>query len=300
MNIPVVLVIHRRPDLVTKTINQLRSIKPRIVYVIADGPKNSKEVRSCNEARYAIESIDWKCKVIRKYSNYNMGLRRRVVSGLNFVFKNENMAIILEEDLVIDPTFFKFCELNLRKYARNKKIISIAGNNFQFGKNSIKESYYFSRYVHSWGWATWRRAWQLYDDNMSKWDQLRSNNWLKSIFHNYPLELYWKLIFDMVLEKKVDSWAYRWTYTSFRHNALTIIPNKNLVSNIGYGKSATHTKHKTKSMDMKVESMTYPLVHPKKIIRNDKADATTEWTIYINPIIATSLLVRSIIRYIKK
>ena len=158
MKTPVVLIIYHRPELTKKVIEALRLVKPKKIFVIADGPKSKKDEKVCLKTRVLIKTIDWDCQIFKKYANKNMGLRKRVVSGLNWVFEKVDKAIILEDDLVIDPSFFKFCEDLLNKYKDNKEIISISGNNFQFGKVSTKSSYYFSHYVHSWGWATWRRA----------------------------------------------------------------------------------------------------------------------------------------------
>jgi hypothetical protein len=299
MKIPVVLIIYKRSNNLKKLISAVREYKPSKIYLVADGPKNKTDAKSCKKTRETTEElIDWKCKINKIYARKNMGLRNRVVSGLDKVFSDEKWAIILEDDLVIEPSFFSYCDTLLKKYEKNKRIISIAGNNFQFGKNKIKESYYFSRYVHSWGWATWRRAWQLYDNEMKDWQDLKKTNWLKNIFNNKVLELYWKKIFNMVMDKEVDSWAYRWTYTSLLNNKLTIIPKVNLVSNNGYGKNATHTKLKSRTLDLPIEEINSPLKHPKKIKRNKQADKTTERNTYLTPIMVISLLFRSALQLI--
>src|SRR3989304_1429703 len=109
MKTPVVLIIYHRPKLTRSLVDSLRKIKPSKIYVIADGPKDKKDARLCLKTRRSIDLIDWPCKIFRKYSKTNMGLRNRVVSGLNWVFKKENKAIILEDDLIFDPSFFMFC-----------------------------------------------------------------------------------------------------------------------------------------------------------------------------------------------
>lgn len=292
MKTPVVIIIHRRPDLTRRLVNSLRQVKPQKLYVFADGPRNPTEVRACEITRDVINEIDWKCEIIKEYSKANIGLRRRVVSGLNYVFKREEYAIILEDDLVPDPTFFRFCSELLHRYRNTNNIISIAGNNFQFGKTKIPESYYFSRYVHSWGWATWRRAWKLYDDSLSGWQSRNDFTWLKATLGDFTMALYWQLIFTMTKSGIFDSWAYRWTYTSLKNNMVTIIPSENLVSNYGYGVEATHTKSKMKTIGMEIKSIGFPLIHPRSIRVNKKADSITENTIYLTPRIALGLLVR--------
>lgn len=296
MKTPVVLIIYHRPEMTMKVIESIRRVKPGVVFVIADGPKDHIDNKKCLETRALVQSIDWKCKIYKNYARKNSGLRRRVVSGLNWVFSKVDKAIILEDDLVADPSFFQFCEILLKKYENNSKILSISGNNFQFNNNKMEYSYYFSRYVHSWGWATWRRAWKQYDDNMTKWQSLRETNWLHKVFDNRVMELYWRKIFDTTFAGQVDSWAYRWTYSSLLNNGLTIIPKVNLVSNFGFDSRATHTTKKSKVTEMKINSVSFPLKHPHEIERSKKLDAITEDNAYLNTVMKISLFVRSFLK----
>jgi hypothetical protein len=293
MKTPIVLIIYHRPKLTAKVINSLREVKPSKIFVVADGPKNRFDEKLCQETRALIKLINWKCKIYKNYAHRNLGVRKRVVSGLDWVFSKVSRAIIIEDDLEIDKSFYKFCSEMLEKYKDEEKIISIAGNNFLFGKYNLTKSYLFSRYVYSTGWATWKRAWKLYDNTMTKWPSLRETSWLHDILGNRVMELYWKKIFDMTYAEKVDSWAYRWTYSSFLCNGLTITPKLDLVAHIGYGEQATHTKRRDRIAGMKTAKMNFPLIHPKKIIRNARADTIVERNIYLNNIIIISLFIRS-------
>lgn len=295
MDSPIVLIIYHKPERTRKIIDVLRGVKPKKIFVIADGPKNELDYKECTKTRAQVDKIDWDCEVVRKFSDKNIGLRKNIVGGLNWVFGITDRAIILEDDLNLDPSFFKFCDEMLEKYKNDGRVISVSGNNFLFGKVQISESYYFSRYVHSWGWATWRRAWLLYDDSMSDWKNLKRLNYLNTYLKSRVLCLYWKIIFDLVNSRRIDSWAYVWTYTAFKNQKLTIIPSKNLVSNSGYGRSATHTMFKVKTMGMKVDKMNFPLKHPKIVAENLKADEITEKNIYLRLSVISSMLLKLII-----
>jgi hypothetical protein len=131
---------------------------------------------------------------------------------------------------------------------------------------------------------------------MKKWPIIDKGKRLNKYLQNYFSILYWKQIFKLVYEGKINSWAYVWTYTAFNNQKLTIVPNVNLVSNIGYGRQATNTFFKMKTMGMKTTSMDYPLSHPNCISVNNEADAITERNVYLNPLVVTSLLIRSLIR----
>lgn len=294
MKTPVVLIIYHRPQMTEKVIDSLREVKPSQIFVIADGPKDKEDAGKCKETRELIKSIDWKCKIEKNYSSTNLGLRKRVISGLNWVFSKVDRAVILEDDLVIDKSFYSFCEEMLEKYKNNEKIISISGNNFLFDRYNVKDSYFFSRHIYSWGWATWRRAWKLYDDTMSDWPKVKSKNILNDRLEGWVKMAYWKMIFDMTYERKINSWAYAWTYTALVNNKLTIVPSLNLVSNIGTGQGATHTSIKSRVLNVPIKRIDFPLKHPEVVKRDEKADSIIEQTLYVTPRNVAGLIVRSL------
>ena len=278
LKVPIAFIIFNRPELTQKVFNTIRQVKPSHLFVIADGPRRDRpdDVEKCAAARKVIDSVDWKCEVIKNYSSTNLGCNNRVSSGLDWVFNQVEKIIILEDDCVPHLTFFEFCSQLLDKYYNDERIMAISGNNFQLGHSRTKYSYYFSRYNHCWGWATWRRAWQKYDINMQLWPEIRDSGWLKDILDN-PHEIrYNNRIFQATYNNKIDSWAYRWTFACWVQNGLTILPNINLVSNIGFAVDATHTKNPISPFaNMPVEKMNFPLQHPPFIIRDNQADKFT-------------------------
>ena len=294
MKTPVVLIIYHRPQKTTNVINSLREVKPSQIFVIADGPKDKQDVEKCKKTRDLINSIDWKCEIYKNYSPKNLGLRKRVVTGLDWVFSKVDKAIILEDDLVIDKSFYVFCEQMLEKYKNNERVISISGNNFLFGRSNIENSYFFSRHIYSWGWATWRRAWKLYDDTMSDWQLVKSRKILNIRFGKWIEVAYWNGIFDLVFESKIDSWAYVWTYAALVNDKLTVVPSVNLVSNVGTGQGATHTSIKSRVLNIPVERINFPLKHPRVIKPGTKEDSVIERTLYITPRNIAGLIVRSL------
>ena len=154
--------------------------------------------------------------------------------------------------------------------------MAISGCNFQFGKSRTDYSYYFSKYPHCWGWATWRRAWQHYDVDMHIWPEIRDGNWLKDILNYLPEERYRRRIFQRVYKNKINTWDYQWTLTCWQQNGLIVLPRFNLVSNIGFTTEGTHTKSKRNPFaNMKTTPMEFPLKHPKFMIRDIQADRYT-------------------------
>jgi SAM-dependent methyltransferase len=240
---PVTLIIFNRPETTVKVFEAIRQAKPSKLLVIADGPRNDRpdDIENCQAARAIVEQVDWDCEVLRNYSEVNLGCRKRVVSGLDWVFEQVEEAIILEDDCLPHPTFFRYCQELLEKYRNEPRIMMISGDNFQFGRNQTEYSYYFSRYGHIWGWATWKRSWILHDDSMASWPKLRDTQWLTNILNNEKAVSFWSRNFQGVYDG-FNTWDYPWLFTLWSHHGLTILPNVNLISNIGFGYAGTHTQ----------------------------------------------------------
>ncbi len=247
--------------------------------VVADGPRPDRadDIEKCKAARAIIEGVDWDCEVLTNYSDLNLGCKNRVSSGLDWVFDTVEQAIILEDDCLPHPSFFRFCQDLLDYYRNDKRIMAISGDNFQFGRKRTEYSYYFSRYNHIWGWASWRRAWQYYDLKMKLWQEISDGSWLESILGKTQAVKYWTKIFQTYYDGKIDTWDYPWTFACWIQNGLTILPNVNLVSNIGFGEDATHTSSsKSRAANLGVQEMNFPLKHPPFLMRHVEADDFTQ------------------------
>jgi len=272
---PVAFLIFNRPDTTKKVFEEISKAKPERLFVIADGPRQNVKMdkEMCELTRGITENIDWDCKVTRDYAIDNYGLRKRVASGLTHMFEGVDNAIILEDDCVPHQSFFPFCQELLERYNDEKKVMMISGNNFFSEFRNKEHSYYFSSFNHIWGWATWKRAWHLYDDGMNDWKDVNEGNFLKNILQDDASVKYFKTIFQEVYEDRINSWAYRWLYSMLRKDGLSIVPSKNLVTNIGFGSKATNTKSKLqRTTNITVEDIGFPLIHPPKIERDLAAD----------------------------
>lgn len=244
--VPVLFLIFNRPQTTEKVFQRIREIRPKYLYVSADGPRVNKEHEKelCESTRKLIEKVDWECEVKTHFSDINLGCKIGVSSGINWFFEHVEEGIILEDDCLPDLSFFSFCEVMLKKYRHNDKIMHIGGTNFQDGIHRGSGSYYFSNINHVWGWATWQRAWRKYDITISSYHDLLQQNYFKQVFSYSLIEKFWKKKFELAYTNRIDTWDIQWQYAMSVHNGLAIIPNKNLVSNIGFHDSATHTVDK--------------------------------------------------------
>lgn len=277
---PVVFIIFNRPDTTLRVFEIIRQVQPPQLFVIADSFRTDKpgEAEKCAAARAIVEQVDWECEVLNNYSDKNLGCQRRVSSGLDWVFNHVEEAIILEDDCLPHPTFFRYCEELLAHYRHDRRIMSIAGVNFQRGQQRTEYSYYFSQFHDCWGWATWRRAWQYFDFEMKLWPSIKNSGMLKNKLSTSRSFEYWTHKFQSTYSGDINSWFYRWLFSCWVQSGLGIFPNLNLVSNIGFGKEATHTIGNSPYSNMPTEIINFPLKHPSFILQNVEADKFTQKT----------------------
>jgi hypothetical protein len=289
----VALLIFNRPDTTARVFEAIAKAKPSKLLVVADGPRLDRlgEADRCAETRAIINNVDWDCEVITNYSPINLGCKKRVASGLDWIFEQVEEAIILEDDCLPEHSFFRFCDEMLERYRLNERVGMVSGGNLQFGQSRGIASYYFSRYTHIWGWATWRRAWKHYDRDMALWPSFRDEGWLDRVFSSQGEREYWKNSFQWVYDGKLDTWDCSWTFAAITHGMLQVVPNVNLISNIGFGPEATHTHVVGIHANMPIQPIVFPMEHPKFVLADEEADR------YIsNNQIAPSFVMRQIRR----
>ena len=232
---PVVLFVYNRPIVTAKVFQAIRLARPQRLFVVADGarPGRTGDEALVNETRRITEEVDWPCEVVRDYSHDNLGCGRRVSTGMNWVFRQCQEAIILEDDCVPVPTFFQFCETMLALFRDDERIMHVAGTNYASTLGPVEHTYFFSRYYAIWGWATWRRAWAHYDFTISKWPLNRSLKALDQFFGDAAHRDHHEQRFDAVREHGLDTWDIQWDHACIFNHGLAVVPRNNLVTNIG-------------------------------------------------------------------
>ncbi|RZK10772.1 MAG: hypothetical protein EOO46_09395 [Flavobacterium sp.] len=230
------MVTFNRPDTTKQVFEKIKELKPQKLYIYSDAPREGHENDGIKvaETRSIFEEIDWDCDVHRSYQIKNLGCGPGVSHAINWVFQNEEMAIILEDDCVPHLSFFSFCKEMLLKYKDDTRIMHIAGTRWSQEYKLDDCDYFFSRIGHIWGWATWRRAWSNYDFQMSSWNEYRASKKTLQIFNDRRIAKFWDGAFEYVfLQEKKHTWDYQWQFALFANDGLSIVPNVNLISNIG-------------------------------------------------------------------
>ena len=271
---PVVFLIFKRPELTERVFAEIAKARPKRLFVVADAARSDVDGESDAVAatRAIIDRVDWPCKLMRNYASKNLGCKQRISSGLEWAFGHVEEAIILEDDCLPHASFFPFCEELLERYRDDDRIGTIRGSNFQNGRSRSEHGYFFSKYFDCWGWATWRRTWTTYDPEMRSWPAFESAGKLQEMAEFPPELSFWSWVFRRQFAGDIDSWAFPWQFSTFSQSQLAVVPDVNLVSNIGFGDCATHTSnHQHRLANLPTEALA-KMEHPSAVVRDDYAD----------------------------
>ena len=241
---PVLFLTFNRIKTAKLVFNEIKKSKPPRLYVASDGPRMSvdgedKKVSQLRE--YILSNIDWDCEIYTLFNNTNKGCKIAVSNAVNWFFESEEMGIVLEDDCLPSESFFRYCQDLLYRYQYDERIYLITGYNKQNKWKDYQNDYFFSNLGGIWGWASWRRAWTHYDVNLSDIEEFIEQGGFQNSLGTELGNLKQEMIFNSVKRDNVDTWAMQWGYARHKNNALTCIPSKSLIRNIGFGEDATHT-----------------------------------------------------------
>ena len=273
-NTPILLIIFKRKDTSLKVLDTIRNVKPRKLYIAADGWRNEEEKIKCIDTREALlKAVDWDCDVKTLFQDKNLGCCYGPVNAINWFFDNEEQGIILEDDIIAENSFFYFCDKLLNYYKDNEKIMHIAGDS-PLDRKVGNYSYYFATVMHGWGWASWRRAWKYFDETMETITLKEVKMTVKKRYKDFNIKDYWQRWFPRIKKEHSSIWDYQWTYCIMAKGGICINPSLNLTSNIGFGADSTHTGDPE---DENANRKTYPIdieniIHPKEIKCDSQAD----------------------------
>jgi hypothetical protein len=272
---PILFITFNRLDTSERVFNTIRAVKPEKLYLFSDGPRKhiEDEVQQVQLVREWLQrNVDWPCDLQINFLKENIGTRYAIGAAVNWMFEQEEQGIVLEHDCLPHPSFFPFCHDLLAKYKEEEKVMHISGNNYLFGRISHDTSYYFSQHNISWGWATWKRAWQYYDADMKAYPMEREGL-IKRLSNNKRIRKYWYNILDRVYSGDIQTWDFQWTFSMWQKRGVAIVPENNLVANIGYGAKAIHTANqKDKLAKLPLNEMKFPLKHPHQIVYDTLSD----------------------------
>lgn len=274
---PVIFVVYRRPDLTKEALAAIAAARPSRMFIVADGPKNEDEAVLCQEVLEVVrEGVTWDCDVQWNVAESNMGLANRVGSGISWAFTQCDYAIVLEDDCIPVPGFFPWMAEMLERYRNESRVMVVTGDNFQNGVQRGDASYYFSAFPHCWGWATWADRWETYRKSPEWWASDGVQDRVLEWASGEASRKYWFRCFDLAYSGQIDSWAFRWQASIWYQKGLTVVPQVNLVENVGFGEGATNTQRTERATGVVGGVLEFPLRHPERIERMKEADKYTE------------------------
>jgi hypothetical protein len=282
---PILFLVFNRPDFTRQVFEEIRRARPTKLFVAADGPREGhpEDIDLCRQTQDLIR-VDWDCDVQMDLRPKNRGAKYGVSRAIDWFFENVEEGIILEDDCLPDPSFFRFCQGLLAHYRNDTRVMHISGTNLQYGQKRGDGSYYFSRYMRCWGWASWRRAWTSFDVDLKTLPRFLEQRQLRNVLTSRAMRRYWRLTFEKVARGEITTvWDFQWTYAIFSQNGLCIIPNLNLVTNLGWGPWATNT-FDPKNIMSNVKTQTIDsIVHPTFVLPDREADKFEEKHIFLLP-----------------
>ncbi|RDU59112.1 methyltransferase FkbM [Helicobacter marmotae] len=279
---PILLIVYKRVDTLKAICQVLQKVQPKTLYIASNAPKNSQEANKVKEVRAFLESaFTWQCELKTLYRDSHLNAKCSISSAISWFFSLEERGIILEDDCLPSLSFFRFCDECLEKYNNTSQVFMISGwSALDFAphqttktlspKASLKEDYYFSKYNHIWGWASWARAWGQYQLEFS---DFKAEFKALHNFCNMREKRAWHKIFKLYARGQIDTWDYPWTYSIWKNNGLCIYPKDNMIQNIGFNRDdAAHTKGDCKFAQMPTYELHFPLKHPTTIAQNKALD----------------------------
>jgi len=243
LSVPVAFFVFNRPDTTKRVFEQIRAAEPPELFVVADGPREAHpdDVENCAAVREIIDGVDWECAVHRRFREENVGLPEAVYTGLDWVFEQVPEAIILEDDTVPNADFFRFCETMLDRYHGDTQVMMVNGTNRLETWRDHRQTHHFVTWQDVWGWATWRDAWDEYDPDIEAWGDPEVRDRIRDHVADEERANYHSNLFDSLYEGGVTGWSRAWRFAMFRNGGLSVMPSRNLVTNVGFDERGHYT-----------------------------------------------------------
>lgn len=242
METPVLLMVYNRPKQTEQVLIRLRECSISNVFISADGPKNISDRKLTDEVKSVLSRFDSIIKHTR-FSEKNLGCKNGVISGINWFFDQVDEGIILEDDCAPNPHFFPFINDMLSRYRDEQKVMMVSGNN-PLGNWQTEGGHFFSRIGPIWGWAAWKNRWQGFNPELPEFDKFVLNQGFERAFGPTKLTASKIDLTRKSLRGEIDTWDYQWNTHILMNRGLAVIPERNLVENIGFESDGTNIRSK--------------------------------------------------------
>jgi hypothetical protein len=240
---PVALFVFNRPQCTERAMDVLREVRPSTLLVVADGPREAHpdDPTRCDAVRRIATAIDWPCEILTEWSDQNLGCDTRLQSGLDWVFSHVDRAIIVEDDIIAHPSFFRWCSGLLALYADDDDISMISGRNPLGTWGPPGAHHLIARRGSIHGWATWRRSWSGTDHSLDIASDPDLPNRIAALDLHPLVAQYLASLAHLAATGTLAAWDTRWDAAHLLAGRWVAASPVNLVQNIGFGGDATRT-----------------------------------------------------------
>lgn len=276
MDTPVLLISFNRPNHAYKVLSAIRESHPKELFVFQDGARDDhpEDREKCQEVREVIEKlVDWNCQLHTFYAEHNYGCGAGPMTGIGWFFSHVSEGIVMEDDCLPHPDFFYYCSELLERYRDDQRVMYVSSTLYN-DRWQCKNSYDFSHYMITGAWASWARAWKGFDLDLLSLDAKAFRKHCKRLLYSVVEADWW---YFKVLEiqrdrEKKSYWDYQMQIHLFDQSGLTIHPQVNLISNIGFDGEGTHTLDNSDNQGGRQSFAIMPLTHPDSVLVDTRRD----------------------------
>jgi hypothetical protein len=242
LSTPVAMFVFNRPDETQQVFDRVSEAEPPALYVVSDGPRTEvpDEAALVKEVREIATEVDWDCELHTDFASSNLGVKERIASGISWVLDETEEAIFLEDDCLPHLDFFRFCEEMLEMYRGDERVMDVTGTNVQRHWKDDRQDYHFTNLGIIWGWATWAEMWEEYDPKMSLWGDPEVRERVRDVLADDSQYRFLEREYRETYTGSKDTWDYQWSFARQRNSGLSVVPSRNLVTNIGFGSGTFH------------------------------------------------------------
>jgi len=239
--VPIAFFAYKRPEHTRRSLESLaknHGAESSELFIFCDGSKKPEDDEAVKQVRQIAKSQQWCGQVHIIEREQNMGLAKSIIQGVTELCDKYGKVIVLEDDLVLSPFFLEYMNNALELLEKEPKVIQISGYMYPVNFYSVNDAV-FLPFTTCWGWATWKRAWEYFDPEMSGFKLLNTNKNLKYKFNLNNSQSNFEML-EQQINGKIDSWCIRWYLSTFLIDGITLYPIRSLVRNIGLDGSGTH------------------------------------------------------------
>lgn len=277
IDVAVLCIFFARPEQFRQCFEQVKKARPRVLLLWQDGPRPGRtdDVENIQKCREIAEDIDWECEIHRNYHSENMGCDPSTFYSHKWAFSIVDKCIILEDDLVVSQSFFAFCKELLDRYEDDTRIDRICGQTLYGGIPDKRYSYFFARSGSSWGWASWKRVAQTWEED---YHFLDDPYYLDLARHRFGHKRFEKSVYVANERRKENKpyWEHIIGFRTTLNSGLVIYPSCNMVENVGLSVNSTHAPDNIEELPKAIRIMfetpakeiSFPLKHPPYVIED--------------------------------